>query len=213
MNEESALFIQKTPDCPYPKMEDRKYEYEPYKDHFDEDENRYYCTVLGGYCIDIVYYNPINNSLIDGYPCHERSCAKQVFRLKGCAASDDFIIETYKQRKMIQNNQILGKPGEPVDESRLPKRESTCMGEYGPEKKRKDGTFFMQRDWGMAGIAHIPTKASCEPVCAGPEYPEEKHRCNKDHNCKSNWDGALTSAAPWISRTVSTRCRRGKRRS
>ena len=52
------------------------------------------------------------------------------------------------------------------DETHLPKAESTCKGEYGPEKKRKDGTFFMSQDWGMAGIAHIPTKAavrSCFP--------------------------------------------------
>lgn len=76
-------------------------------------------------------------------------------------------METYRKRKQIQNNQLPGKPAVKLgDETHLPKAESTCKGEYGPEKKRKDGTFFMSQDWGMAGIAHIPTKAavrSCFP--------------------------------------------------
>ena len=44
--------------------------------------------------------------------------------------------------------------------SYLPKPESTCIGDYGISKKRKDGTFYMNRDWGMAGIAHVPTRAN-----------------------------------------------------
>ena len=34
------------------------------------------------------------------------------------------------------------------------------MGEYGPEKKRKDGTFLLKTDYNMYGISHIVTKAA-----------------------------------------------------
>lgn len=71
-----------------------------------------------------------------------------MFRLKGCAVSDDLVLETYMNDNKERRH------------SYLPKPESTCIGDYGISKKRKDGTFYMNRDWGMAGIAHVPTRAN-----------------------------------------------------
>jgi len=184
----SALLVSKKSACPYSSESERKARYEPWTDRYDDVEDRYYCKVLGGNCIDIVYYNPINDSFINGFPCHERSCAKEIMRFKGCAASDELILETYRQRRQIQLTQSTGKttPAKKQDDSHLPKPESTCMGEYGPEKKRKDGTFLLKTDYNMYGISHIVTKAACEPVCAPQEYPDEKKRCKKESN-HCNW--------------------------
>merc|ERR1739848_457316 len=68
------------------------------------------------------------------------------------------------------------------DVSHLPEADSSCRGEYGPDKKRKDGSFLLREDYGMHGIAHIPLTSSCEPICAGPHYHEEKHRCTSTVN-------------------------------
>ena len=88
--------------------------------------------------------------------------ATNLYSIKGCAASDELILETYRQRRQIQLTQSTGKttPAKKQDDSHLPKPESTCMGEYGPEKKRKDGTFLLKTDYNMYGISHIVTKAA-----------------------------------------------------
>ena len=103
------------------------------------------------------YYKP----LIGPYNLRLYFCFLEISGL-GCAASDELILETYRQRRQIQLTQSTGKttPAKKQDDSHLPKPESTCMGEYGPEKKRKDGTFMLKTDYNMYGIAHIVTKAA-----------------------------------------------------
>jgi len=61
--------------------------YKAYTSLYDKNENKYFCQVRGGHCIDIAIWQPENEDKINevtGYPCHERSCAKKVSTIKGC---------------------------------------------------------------------------------------------------------------------------------
>merc|ERR1711974_569790 len=86
--------------CPYPS--DPQKVYDPYSVGPIGENRGYKCRVKGGHCIDITYFEPHNISqMYNGNTsyCHERSCAKQVFRMRGCVASDDFILQVYKANK------------------------------------------------------------------------------------------------------------------
>ena len=88
------------------------------------DDGTYVCRVKGGHCIDITYYDPLEpekeyfqdvhniallstnihlkiSKLYDGNStyCHNRDCARKVFRMRGCVASDEFIQQVYKTNK------------------------------------------------------------------------------------------------------------------
>ena len=85
-------------------------------------------------------------------------------------------METYKQKRISLNRQTNPNSNEEdinINPKHLPVADSTCNGLYGPTKKRQDGTFgFMKSDYGMAGIAHIPTvsTASTERTKIFSEY-------------------------------------------
>ena len=58
-----------------------------YTSLYNKTENKYYCQVRGGYCIDIAIWHPDDPEKMNketGYPCHERSCASRVNNIKGC---------------------------------------------------------------------------------------------------------------------------------
>jgi hypothetical protein len=58
-----------------------------YTSLYNKTENKYYCQVRGGYCIDIAIWQPDDPEKMNkdtGYPCHERSCASKVNNIKGC---------------------------------------------------------------------------------------------------------------------------------
>jgi len=60
----------------------------------------------------------------------------------------------YKKKQTSKQRAAKG------DDKHMPKPSSSCIGDYGPEKKRKDGTFYLRQDYNMSGIAHVPMEAS-----------------------------------------------------
>ena len=88
--------INKTAGCPYPNIDELEQKYsnetirksKAYTSHYNKTENKYYCQVRGGYCIDITIWHPTDSdekiNSKTGFPCHERSCAEKKSTIKGC---------------------------------------------------------------------------------------------------------------------------------
>ena len=113
-----------------------------YTSLYNKTENKYYCQVRGGYCIDIAIWQPkdpekMNNET--GYPCHERSCARKVNNVKGCVEYE-IAKEAGNSCKYKTQIRIFAY--------------FVFSGQYGEDKKRKSGSFGLE----IAGIAHVPLR-------------------------------------------------------
>lgn len=161
--------------CPYPGVRDKVYD--PYT-AMKRDDGSYVCRVKGGHCIDITYWDPLEpEKLYDDNStyCHNRDCARKVFRMRGCVASDEFIQQVYKTNK--EKNTSSGS-------AHYPKQQSVCHGTYGSPPEFS-GTYSMEKDYGIWGISHVPVAGKCEPMCAPTNHTDEKARCDVKHNsCK-----------------------------